>query len=158
MAANEAQRATVEQYITKAAANSVEDLYWIDQAQLAALEPEVVGVGGVVSPSTGIVDSHGFMLSLQSDLEAHGGVLALGCAVRAIESGANGNVVHTDDFSLAADWVINSAGLTAPDLAGDTPGAPRPISLRGITIRMLVVNRFRVWFIRWQKRADWVYI
>ena len=86
------------EYITKAAANSVEDLYWIDQAQLAALEPEVVGVGGVVSPSTGIVDSHGFMLSLQGDIEAHGGMLALGCAVRAIESGADGNVVHTDDF------------------------------------------------------------
>ena len=131
VAANEAQRATVEQYITKAAANSVEDLYWIDQAQLAALEPEVVGVGGVVSPSTGIVDSHGFMLSLQGDLEAHGGVLALGCAVRAIESGANGNVVHTDDFSLAADWVINSAGLTAPDLAGDTPGAPQAYFAKG---------------------------
>ena len=43
MAANETQRETVEEYITKAAANGVEDLYWIDRKELAVLEPEVVG-------------------------------------------------------------------------------------------------------------------
>ena len=78
----------MEQYITKAAANGVEDLYWIDRKELAALEPEVVGVGGVVSPSTGIVDSHGFMLSLQGDTGIDCGMLALGCPVRAIEPSA----------------------------------------------------------------------
>ena len=44
VAANESQRATVEQYISKAAANGVADLYWIDEAELGALEPEVQGL------------------------------------------------------------------------------------------------------------------
>lgn len=131
VATNESQRATVEQYISKAAANGVADLYWIDEAELRALEPEVQGIGAVVSPSTGIVDSHGFMLSLQGEMEAHGGALALGCAVQSIEPRGTGSVVHGEDFSIAADWVINCAGLTAPDLAAGLPGAPQAYYAKG---------------------------
>lgn len=131
VAANEMQRATVEQYITKAAANGVADLYWIDAADLAALEPEVSGIGAVVSPSTGIVDSHAFMLSLQGDMEACGGALALGCAVQSIESRGADSVVHCNEFSIAADWVINCAGLTAPELAADLGGAPEAYYAKG---------------------------
>lgn len=131
VATNEAQRSTVEQYIGKAATNGVDDLYWVDAQQLARLEPEVVGIGGVVSPSTGIVDSHAFMLSLQGDLESSGGTLALACPVQSIAQQRGANVVHTQDFCVAADWVINSAGLRAPDLALDTPGAPRAYYAKG---------------------------
>lgn len=131
VAVNAAQRITIEQYINKAATNGVKDLYWIDESELAQLEPEVVGVGAVVSPSTGIVDSHAFMLSLQADLESNGGTLALSCPVRSIAQEGAVNVVHTDGFSLAADWVINCAGLTAPDLATDTPGTPQAHYAKG---------------------------
>ncbi|MAI16750.1 MAG: FAD-dependent oxidoreductase [Gammaproteobacteria bacterium] len=131
VAANESQRATVEQYISKASANGVADLYWIDEAELGALEPEVQGIGAVVSPSTGIVDSHGFMLSLQGEMEAHGGALALGCAVQSIEPRGTGSAVHGEDFSIAADWVINCAGLTAPALAAGLTGAPQAYYAKG---------------------------
>ena len=131
VAANESQRSTVEQYIPKAAANGVTDLYWIDEAELAALEPEVRGIGAVVSPSTGIVDSHGLMLSLQGEMEASGGVLALASAVKSIESLGTGSAVHGDGFSIAADWVINCAGLTAPDLSAGLAGVPKAHFAKG---------------------------
>ena len=121
VAAHDGQRATVEQYIDKGHANDVHDLHWIDADQVAELEPAVRSVGAVMSPSTGIIDSHGFMVSLQGQLEAAGGMVALQTPVTRIEAGP---VVHTPDFTLAADRVINSAGLQAPDLARGIDGAP----------------------------------
>ena len=37
--------------------------------ELAALEPALRGVAGLLSPSTGIIDSHALMLSLQGEAE-----------------------------------------------------------------------------------------
>ena len=39
--------------------------------------PNCARVAALLSPSTGIVDSHGLMLALQGDLERAGGALAL---------------------------------------------------------------------------------
>src|SRR5690606_37819432 len=58
-------------------ANGVDDLEWLDRNTLHALEPEVEGVAALLSPSTGIVDSHALMLALQGDLEQAGGQVAL---------------------------------------------------------------------------------
>ena len=123
VAAREDQRATVMAYIDKAKANDVDDLHWIDADAVAEQEPEVQAVGAVVSPSTGIIDSHAYMLSLQGILEQHGGMIAFDTRVDQIES-APAPVVHTEAMSLQADWVINSAGLWAPELARNSPGAP----------------------------------
>jgi L-2-hydroxyglutarate oxidase LhgO len=123
VAAGDHQIETVRGYIDKAKQNGVDDLYWMSADAVRELEPEVQTVGGVMSPSTGIIDSHAYMLSLQGELEAAGGMIAFFTHVEKIESEPT-PVVHTQDFSLSADWVINSAGLTAPDLALDTPGAP----------------------------------
>ncbi|MEE4282682.1 MAG: FAD-dependent oxidoreductase, partial [Pseudomonadales bacterium] len=72
VAADQTQIDTVQGYIDKAAANGVDDLSWLSAAELAELEPEVACVGGVLSPSTGIIDSHAYMLSLQGELERCG--------------------------------------------------------------------------------------
>ena len=60
----------------QAQANGVHDLQWLDQKQTLALEPQLSCVASLLSPSTGIIDSHQLMLSLQGDLERHGGVVA----------------------------------------------------------------------------------
>ena len=98
---------------------------------MAELEPEVKAVGAVLSPSTGIIDSHAFMLSLQSDIESHGGMIAFLTKVIEIESSGANRIVRTPDFELAAKWIINSAGLSAPELAIDTPDAPRGFYAKG---------------------------
>lgn len=130
VAANAQQIETVRDYIGKASANGVHDLFWMTADEVNALEPEVRTAGGVMSPSTGIIDSHAYMLSLQGELESAGGMVAFLTSVESFEAGPT-PVVHTQDFSLAADWVINSAGLTAPQLCADTPGAPDPHYAKG---------------------------
>ncbi len=70
------------------------------------------------SPSTGIVDSHALMLSLQGDLENAGGMVAFNAPVARGECGSAGMVLHTaDGTALLADAVINAAGLMAPAVA-----------------------------------------
>ena len=124
VATSDAQRQVVEGYIAQASANGVTDLRWIGQAELNALEPEVMGVGAALSPSTGIVDSHAYMISLQGILEANGGFIAFQNTVQGIDH-ANDLLVRTNQMTLAADWVINAGGLHAPELAQNVPGSPK---------------------------------
>lgn len=69
-----------------AARNGVDDLEALDEAGVRALEPEVKCVAALLSPSTGIVDSHGFMLALQGTAEAHGAQVVLRSPVEGIDA------------------------------------------------------------------------
>lgn len=110
----------------KAAVNGVDDLRWLTREEAQALEPQLRCEAALLSPSTGIVDSHGLMLSLQGDLERHGGAVAFGAAVTAVERGGPGHVVRTSELSLGARLVVNAAGLHAPLLARSIEGLPPP--------------------------------
>jgi L-2-hydroxyglutarate oxidase LhgO len=80
-------------------------------------------VAALHSPSTGIVDSHGLMLSLQGDFENQGGIVALNSEVESAECRDDGIVLHmTDGSALLARTVVNAAGLTAPGLANKFSG------------------------------------
>lgn len=140
VAADQTQIDTVQGYIDKAAANGVDDLSWLSAAELAELEPEVACVGGVLSPSTGIIDSHAYMLSLQGELERCGGMIAFQTPVLEVrrprapaqqQTSSQALQVITADFELQADWFINCAGLHAPGLAAGTPNAPRAYYAKG---------------------------
>jgi L-2-hydroxyglutarate oxidase LhgO len=112
------QLAQLDAISARGLANGVADLVLLDRAQAMAAEPALQCVGALHSPSTGIIDSHGLMLSLLADLEHAGGILALNsplalakCAEGAIELVAN------DGTHLSAITVVNAAGLQAPTLA-----------------------------------------
>ena len=45
---------------------------WLTGAEARALEPELIAERALLSPSTGVIDSHGFMLALRGDAEQHG--------------------------------------------------------------------------------------
>lgn len=60
----------------RAAANGVDDLQLISASEALGLEPALHATGALISPSTGIIDSHAYMLSLLGDTEASGGVLS----------------------------------------------------------------------------------
>lgn len=118
VATNEAQRATLEGIRRKALANGVDDLVLLDADQARALEPALQCVAALHSPSTGIVDSHALMLSLQGDLENAGGLVALHARVTGAQVTTEGLLLRTaDGMELLARTVVNSAGLQAPDLA-----------------------------------------
>jgi L-2-hydroxyglutarate oxidase LhgO len=79
-----------------AARNGVTDLEPIGGNAARALEPEVACVAALVSPSTGIIDSHGFMLALEGHIEANGGSVVLQCPVERVERDAGGPVPPDD--------------------------------------------------------------
>ena len=102
----------------RAQASGVHDLQWLSRAQAQQLEPALQCHAALLSPSTGIVDSHALMLSLQGDLENAGGLLALNSPVsRASQSQAAIVLEAADGTLLAARSVVNAAGLQAPQLA-----------------------------------------
>ncbi len=132
VASSEAQVPVLRQYQAQAEQNGVAPLPWLSAAEVAELEPAVQAVAGVLSESTGIIDSHGYMLALQGDLQAAGGMIAFGTEVLGIEPVARGLRVRTSALDLDAGWVVNAAGLAAPEVARWLcPDAPRGYYARG---------------------------
>jgi L-2-hydroxyglutarate oxidase LhgO len=117
------QVAALPSILEKARANGVHDLRWLSRDEARALEAQLDCAAAVLSPSTGIVDSHGLMLSLQGDLEHEGGLVACHTEVMRIQAHAEGLDVETlDGTVLRARSVVNAAGLQACDLARRTQG------------------------------------
>ncbi len=111
----------------RAAANGVADLRMLSQAETVALEPNLRCTAALLSPSTGIVDSHGFMLALQGDAENAGAVFAFHSPVVAGRASATGialDVGGAEPMTLACNLLVNSAGLHAPALARGISGMP----------------------------------
>ncbi|MEM6707710.1 MAG: NAD(P)/FAD-dependent oxidoreductase [Pseudomonadota bacterium] len=108
----------------RAEANGVVNLEWLTGDQVSALEPQVHCDTALLSPSSGIIDSHQVMVHLLGDFEAAGGLLALRSTVRdlvpASRSGANVRV-ETDTGPILAHGVVNAAGLGAVDLYRGEP-------------------------------------
>ncbi len=129
VATSEAQVATLEGIRAKAAANGVHDLRFLTRAEAQALEPQLQCHAALLSPSTGIVDSHGLMTALLGDAENAGAMLAVQSPVlrgAVTPAGIELEVGSEDGGSttLLARTVVNSAGLTAPELARRIHGMP----------------------------------
>lgn len=107
--------------------NGVEDLRQISREEALALEPELECRGALLSPSTGIVDSHGYMLALLGEAEAHDAMLVLNTGVESVDVLPDGFLIRTGGehaTELKARKVVNSAGLAAPHLARAMTGLP----------------------------------
>jgi L-2-hydroxyglutarate oxidase LhgO len=125
VASGDAQCAKLAQIEAQAIANGVTDLQRLDGAQARALEPALAADAALLSPSTGIVDSHGLMLALQGDLERAGGAVALVSPVESMQCGASQHVLQVGGatpMALAARVVVNAAGLWAPAVAARMQG------------------------------------
>jgi L-2-hydroxyglutarate oxidase LhgO len=111
----------------KAAANGVHDLQKLTAAQAQALEPALACEAALLSPSTGVIDSHGYMLALQGDMENAGGLLALVSPVQHIGV-RQGTATHPirvttqDGTEVACKVLVNAAGLHAVSLARSMDG------------------------------------
>ena len=123
VAANNAQVAELQGIIAKAAANGVNDLVLLTGEEARTLEPQLACVAAVHSPSTGIIDSHALMLSLQGDFENAGGLTVLNSAVANvfIAKGAI-KIIMTDGAEIFTKTLVNAAGLSAPMLARSMQG------------------------------------
>jgi L-2-hydroxyglutarate oxidase LhgO len=123
VATQESQVATLQSIKTKALANGVDDLVFLDAAQAQNFEPALSCVAALHSPSTGIIDSHAYMLSLQGDFENAGGLVAFHANVESAECTPEGIVLQmADGTELMTQTLVNAAGLTAPWLAAKFKG------------------------------------
>jgi L-2-hydroxyglutarate oxidase LhgO len=109
--------------IVKAASdNDVHDLKPLTKAQIAALEPDLFTTQGLLSPSTGIIDSHQYMLALLGDAESAGASLVRDAEVTAIARDGDGYVLTVKNageiLTLNSRILVNSAGLWAQKIAG----------------------------------------
>jgi L-2-hydroxyglutarate oxidase LhgO len=127
VAVEDSEMASLKARKAAAEANGVMDLRWLTAAEAKTMEPELKCVGAVLSPSTGIIDSHGLMLAYLGDVEDRGGALAL-------KSPVTGGTVEDDGIRLTvggamptelkARIVVNSAGFSGPKVARSIAGTP----------------------------------
>jgi L-2-hydroxyglutarate oxidase LhgO len=107
--------------------NGVDDLAWLDAAELRALEPALAGVCALHSPSTGIVSSDELMRALRRDAEAAGAQFAL-CTMLRGGRVADGGIVLSmggnGASTLLASTVVDAAGPWAPSVARSIQGVP----------------------------------
>ncbi len=101
----------------QAAANGCVALQWLDRDAVHALEPELNAQAALLSPATGIIDSHGLMQALIADLEAAGGQLVTANPVTGGQLNGRSKRLDLDGFSLQPRSVVNAAGLHAVALA-----------------------------------------
>lgn len=114
------QEAAIAAIARMAADNGVR-LEPLDRAAIAALEPAVTAGVGLYSPTTGIIDSHQYMLALTAGLTVVRGAHVTHVA----RSGDGWRLAVTnagEDIALDARIVINAAGLWAQDVAQHTEG------------------------------------
>lgn len=111
----------------RAAANGVPDLRLLDRAETLALEPALHCTAALLSPSTGIIDSHAYMLSLQGDAENAGAIFVFHAPVvggRVTGDGIEIEVGGEGAMALRCRTLVNSAGLHATKLARNLAGMP----------------------------------
>ena len=120
VANSEAEVSALQGLRQRADANGV-PVEFLEGRQAMAMEPALRCLVALHSPSTGIVDSHGFMLALQGDLEREGGMVAFRSALASAKLAAGEGGLHelrlADGTELATPLLVNSASLHACALA-----------------------------------------
>jgi L-2-hydroxyglutarate oxidase LhgO len=121
------QEAALEAYRQQGLENGVKGLSMLCGAAVTALEPALAVRAGLLSDSTGIVDSSGLMQQLQADCEGAQGHIFFQSPVvdgeihRGTARVALGGI---SKMALDCNWVINAAGLESQRIAACL-GQPR---------------------------------
>ena len=130
VATSEDELSRLDDYVIAAQGNGVDDLRLLSRTEITRMEPDISVTGAVYSPSTGIIDSHAFMLSLLGDFENTGGSF-IPCAPvisgASETDGVNLRLGDADQTLVRAKVVINSAGLKACEVALSIDGIRRDL-------------------------------
>ena len=120
VAANDNEVARLQDIQAQASRNGVNNLQMLTAEEVATLEPALSCSAALLSPSSGVIDSHAYMLALQADVEAYGSAVVCNSEVNEL-------AVHNDGFYLGltslrgeefvCNTLINSAGHWAQSIA-----------------------------------------
>jgi L-2-hydroxyglutarate oxidase LhgO len=126
VANNSVQEVMLRAIQQQALANGVDDVEWLTRSLLIEKEPELEGGAALFSPSTGIIDSHAYMLQLQADIARFGGQCVFNSKVSFKQVCQLGIelVLNGGEAKIVAKKCINSAGLSAISLLSDLQGFP----------------------------------
>jgi L-2-hydroxyglutarate oxidase LhgO len=101
--------------------NGVDDLVLLSRTEVKKLEPNVEARAGLLSPSSGILDSHSLLSVLHSRSKDLGAKFVFGTEVIAIERAGRKYRIHIRDrdgiSALVANIVVNCAGLNSDRIA-----------------------------------------
>mgnify|MGYP003112027864 CR=1 FL=1 len=122
-ARDESQFAELDKIKARADGAGVDDLHFLSRAEAHALEPELACMGALLSPSTGIIDSHALMLALLGEAEAHDAMLVTGTPIKRVTR--SDGLWHVwmaglGEPVVSSPVLVNSAGLKAQALAHAT--------------------------------------
>src|SRR4051794_9801094 len=131
VATSEEEIPGVEKIDAAARANGVTNLEWLTASEAQRMEPELNCVAALLSPSTGIIDSHALMLAYRGEAEEAGAFVAFRSPVlggRVLAAGSEGgfalDVGGDEPTTIRCNILVNAAGLHAPALARAIDGVP----------------------------------
>ena len=123
VATSESEITRLEEIASNAARNGVHDLQRLSANETRKLEPEVDCVAAYLSPSTGVIDTHGLMTALEGHLTTRGGQVVLETTVAGLRAPLNiadNFVIETwsggQPSQLSAKNLVLAAGLGGTDL------------------------------------------
>lgn len=128
VAADDTEAAALSSIVSMARQNGVDDLVLLSGEDARAMEPGLQCIAALHSPSTGIIDSHGYMLALRGDAEDAGAAFAFHAPLTSARADGGRialEVGGAEPMTLACRTLINSAGLSAPKLAASIEGMPK---------------------------------
>jgi L-2-hydroxyglutarate oxidase LhgO len=127
VATNEAEIPGVQKIEAAARGNGVDNLEWLSASEAQRLEPALCCIAALLSPSTGIIDSHALMLAYQGEAEEAGAFVAFRTPLlsgRVLNDGFELAVGGDEPTTLRCRILVNAAGLYAPALARSIVGVP----------------------------------
>jgi L-2-hydroxyglutarate oxidase LhgO len=127
VATSEDELPGVQKIEAAALANGVDNLEWLTASEAQRLEPALNCIAALLSPSTGIIDSHALMLAYQGEAEDAGAFVAFRSPVlggRVLNDGFRLEVGGDEPTTIRCRILVNAAGLYAPTLARAIEGVP----------------------------------
>ena len=128
VATEEAEVPRIEAIFEQATANGVEGLAHLNGAQARALEPGLNAHAAILSPESGVFDSHGYMLALQGEIEDAGGSVVVSTPFERAEPLPGGGFKITPGgeggATLTTRLLVTAPGLGAQAVAAQIAGYP----------------------------------
>lgn len=109
----------IEQLKENGTNNGVQGLELLTSRQVRQMEPDIDAKAGLLSPSTGIIDTHTLMQKYASQVQGHGSMIAYDSEVTAIEKLHDGFkvTIQKDNYQFETEVLINCAGLNSDKIA-----------------------------------------
>ena len=121
--------------LAQAQTNDVEGMARLSRSQALALEPDLACDAALISPQSGVFDSHGYMLALQGEIEQAGGAVVTSTPFeRAVPMAGGGFQVHaggSDPTVLTCRQLVTAPGLSAQTVAAKIEGYPTDLIPKG---------------------------